>query len=96
MSACKFAAPPQRDDQDAAARHGWPRPRQSNARDRQRFKRVATGEASRHVGLRGPPADLYGPAFFFGDAALAAHSCQMVVAANHDGWEPGDAQGSLN
>ena len=45
---------------------------------------------------RGTASDLYGPAFFSGAAALAAHSSQMVVAANHDGWEPGDAQGSLN
>jgi hypothetical protein len=32
---------------------------------------------------------------FASAAVLAAHSSGKVVAANHDGLEPGDAQGSL-
>ena len=33
---------------------------------------------------------------FSGVAALAAHSLEMLVGANHDEVEPGDAQGSLH
>ena len=53
MNACKFAAPQQRDDQNAAARQRWSGRRQVNARARQWFKRAATGDAIMQEGLRG-------------------------------------------
>ena len=60
MSACKFAAPQQRDDQNATARQGWPsQPKVGPASPRstpgvgKRFKRAASGGAIMQKGPRG-------------------------------------------